>query len=122
MFQNIDFYIVRGNCDILDNKYREFEILNIEGIKILITHGHLFGVKNDMNQLKLFAEKHNVQLVCFGHTHIPYINEMNKIKYFNPGALKDAKYGIILIENKNITLKNKEIVQSNLVLGGVNER
>ncbi|MGL5278946.1 MAG: YfcE family phosphodiesterase [Cetobacterium sp.] len=108
-FPDIKFYIVRGNCDIFDRKFNDDEILDIDGIKIFITHGHLYNVKKEMYTLEAIAEKYSVDAVCFGHTHIPYYTERNGIKYFNPGALKDNRYGVLLIENKELIFSYKEI-------------
>ncbi|MDX8337066.1 MULTISPECIES: metallophosphoesterase family protein [Cetobacterium] len=108
-FPDIQFYIVRGNCDVFDRKFNDNEILDINGIKIFITHGHLYNVKKDLFALEAMAEKYKVDAVCFGHTHIPYYSEKNGIKYFNPGALKDNRYGVLIIRNKELTFKYKEI-------------
>ena len=108
-FPDKKFYIVRGNCDIFDRKFNDNEILDIDGIKIFITHGHLYNVKKEMYTLEAIAEKYDVDAVCFGHTHIPYYEEKNGIKYFNPGALKDNRYGVLLIENKELIFSYKEI-------------
>lgn len=108
-FPDIKFYIVRGNCDIFDRKFNDNEILDIDGIKIFITHGHLYNVKKEMYTLEAIAERYYVDAVCFGHTHIPYYEEKNGIKYFNPGALKDNRYGVLLIENKKLNFSYKEI-------------
>lgn len=109
LFPEIKFYIVKGNCDFFDRKFKDEEILDIDGIKILITHGHLYGVKQNLLELEAVAEKYRVNAVCFGHTHIPYFNEKSGIKYFNPGALKDNKYGVLLIKNKELFFNYKEI-------------
>ena len=108
-FPDIKFYIVRGNCDIFDRKFNDNEIFDIDGIKIFITHGHLYNVKKEMYTLEAIAEKYDVDAVCFGHTHIPYYEEKNGIKYFNPGALKDNRYGVLLTENKKLNFSYKEI-------------
>lgn len=108
-FPDIKFYIVRGNCDIFDRKFNDNEILDIEGVKIFITHGHLYNVKQNLFTLEAEAEKYKVDAVCFGHTHIPYLNIKNGITYFNPGALKDNRYGVMLIKNKELTFNYKDI-------------
>ena len=83
--------------------------MDIDGVKIFITHGHLYSVKQILLELEKVAEKYKVNAVCFGHTHIPYLNEKLGIKYFNPGALKDNRYGVLLIENKELSFNYKEI-------------
>ena len=110
-FPEIKFSIVRGNCDVFDRKFNDNEILDVEGVKILITHGHLYNVKQNLFTLEAVAGKYKVDAVCFGHTHIPYLNRKNGIEYFNPGALKDNRYGVLLIENKELTFNYKEIKQ-----------
>ena len=109
VFPDIKFYIVRGNCDVFDRKFDDEEVINIDGIKIFITHGHLYNVKKEMKILEKIAEKYGVDAVCFGHTHKPYYKEKDGIKYFNPGALKDNKYGVLTIENKKMTFKYEDI-------------
>lgn len=108
-FIEIPFYAVKGNCDFYNVKYREIEILDIENKKIMITHGHLFGVKNSMEILEREAENLGVDIVLFGHTHIPYLNRKNGILYCNPGALKDGKYAILSIDKEKINCELKNL-------------
>lgn len=108
-FPEIKFHIVRGNCDVFDRKFNDNEILDIEDKKIFITHGHLYEVKKDMYLLEKISGKYFVDIVCFGHTHIPYLKEKNGIVYFNPGALKDGNYGVIIIKNQDIKFEMKKI-------------
>lgn len=110
-FPNIKFHIIRGNCDMFDKNFSDNEIFEVEGKKIFITHGHLYGVKENMNLLEKYAESIDANIVCFGHTHISYYKEVNNIKYFNPGALKDGRYGILELTNEHIIFRNKEIKQ-----------
>lgn len=109
VYPEIEYHIVKGNCDFYNTIYKEIEIFEVEDKKILITHGHLFNVKGSMSLLEKEAEKEGVDLVCFGHTHIPYLKEKNGIKYFNPGALKDGNYGVLIIDKENIELKMEKI-------------
>ena len=77
------FFSVRGNNDYRLSPYgyeREGELLFVlEGKKIFLTHGHSFGVKSSLNSLFLKAQRDEIDLVIFGHTHIPY-EEYNKEK------------------------------------------
>lgn len=109
VFTEIPFYVVKGNCDFYNTKYREIEIIDIENKKILITHGHLFGVKNSIEILEKEAEKLGIDIVLFGHTHIPYLNRKNGILYCNPGALKDGRYGILSIDEEKIDCELKNL-------------
>nr|WP_307774580.1 YfcE family phosphodiesterase [uncultured Cetobacterium sp.] len=110
-YPEIKFIIVRGNCDMFDIKHNDDEIFILENKKFLITHGHLYGVKSSLNFLKEKAIKENVDIVLYGHTHIPYYERINEIEFFNPGAFKDGYYGIIKGVNQEIKLEIKNINQ-----------
>lgn len=105
--KDIKYYIVKGNTDI--NDYSTPDNLEVEmgGIKIFLTHGHQFYVKNGYSEIENEAEKREAKLVIFGHTHFPYINEKSGIVYFNPGALKDRFYGVVDIKNGKISCNYK---------------
>ena len=45
-----EVYAVRGNCDF-DGKYPEERIIEIQGKKIFICHGHKYGVKYGYNSI-----------------------------------------------------------------------
>ncbi len=90
-------------------------IKQIEGLTFLITHSR-DKHKNDPEWLAdpgELVEKNEVDVVLFGHTHVPDISESeNRVIFFNPGHLKDEdkkayppSYGIIEIINKTIQLK-----------------
>jgi len=85
-FGDEEIYAVKGNCDFFVCP-EEDEVLNIENHKILLTHGHTYGVKYTMSTITEKAEKEKFDLVCFGHTH-KFLNlEKNGVIYLNPGSL-----------------------------------
>lgn len=96
-------YGVRGNCDYGDTGPEE-QILELGGAKILICHGHRYGVKSGMGELIARAKSLGVQAVLYGHTHAPYLQEREGILVMNPGALSSLfrYYGIIEIENQQV--------------------
>ena len=49
------FFAVKGNCDYLP--LPEETVTEVEGVKILLTHGHRYGVKTDLLSLALRAEE-----------------------------------------------------------------
>lgn len=104
VYSNIKFFIVRGNTDYFDKETADKLILEVEKEKVLLVHGHLFGVKSYMTELEKEAETDGVNICIFGHTHIPYYKEKNKIKYINPGAMQSGSYAVW--EDKKIELKN----------------
>lgn len=89
---------VSGNCDLFSCEAGTL-IFSLNGIKIMLTHGHLFKVKAGNNELIQYAKKQGIKLVCYGHTHKESLNILDNIMLLNPGALKDGKYAIITIDN-----------------------
>lgn len=78
-------YGVSGNCDYF-TQYSVEEIIEIEDKKILITHGHEYGVKYGLGGLIKRATELNVDAALFGHTHEAIIEEYENIKFINPGS------------------------------------
>ena len=104
-YPNIPIIKVQGNCDIFANNDVVSEtILDFDGIKILITHGHKHGVKYGYGGIVNYASDLDVDAVFFGHTHIPcdeieYIGE-RKIHLFNPGSVATTStYGVVNTSN-----------------------
>ncbi len=87
------YYSVTGNCD-LGTCPQDILIENIGGKKIMITHGHLFNVKKNLDELKVFAKKEDVDAVIFGHTHMIHSSYDNGIFYFNPGSAGVPTHGV----------------------------
>ena len=83
--------------------------MEINGVKIFLTHGHLYDVKRGLSSIKEIGKKLNASLVVFGHTHKPYIEKDEDMTLFNPGATEDGRYGIIILENGNIDLFHKQL-------------
>ncbi|MEN2998458.1 MAG: YfcE family phosphodiesterase [Brevinematia bacterium] len=107
--------IVRGNIDLMrkDNTtpfIPEIEFLEIEGKKIMLTHGHIFSVHDNLEKLKFASASNSSKIVMFGHTHQPLAKKIDGIFFFNPGALKEGIYGIVSVGSsisyKHYKLKN----------------
>lgn len=74
---------VKGNCD----GGGEDLITEIEGVKMLLTHGDRYGVKSSEYKLLLRAKEVGVSVVFYGHTHIADIKEVDGILFINPGNM-----------------------------------
>lgn len=104
---------VRGNCDFVSFVSSErFE--EIEGMKILITHGHKYNVKNDLLRLKYRAKEVGADIVLFGHTHEAIELFEDGIWFINPGSLafpkiKYKSYAILEITNNNVKVSIREL-------------
>ena len=103
------YYMVKGNCDFFDRSHNEEKLFEIDGIKIFLTHGHLYSVKRSLSSIKEIGKKSNASLIVFGHTHKPYIEKDGDMTLFNPGATEDGRYGIIILEKGNIELIHKQL-------------
>lgn len=114
-------WAVKGNCDwmmsplIIDGvtfEPEEEELITVEGIRILLMHGHKYGVKGGLGNAIARAVHREADVLIFGHTHTPvelhlspdgaYGFSVNKpITVFNPGSLGDrhASFGTLTIQN-----------------------
>jgi len=100
-------YQVPGNCDFDVNNKKLVIAKVIENKNVLITHGHVYNVKENMQMLIKFAKDSNADAVLYGHTHKCHNEIIDNILFFNPGSTifpKDGRpsFGIIEIEDDKI--------------------
>lgn len=93
---------VAGNCDYCTNAPYD-KVISFYGVKIMLTHGHMYKVKWEERTILREARKRQVDIVLFGHTHVAYHKQHGHITLFNPGSLslpRDGKrpsYGLLEI-------------------------
>lgn len=85
-FPQLNIISVMGNCDFTPDMPEEI-IYEVEGKKIFITHGHYLNVKNGTSRLEKKAKEEKLDVVLFGHTHIPLIKKVSSTLILNPGSL-----------------------------------
>ena len=78
--------IVSGYNDFFSDLPRE-EIIDLAGKKILVTHGHTYGVSGGTDGIVEAARARGCEAVLFGHTHYPEIKMQEGILVINPGSL-----------------------------------
>lgn len=107
LFPDILLENVPGNCDCT---YADAEkILEIEGKRILICHGHIYNVKEGLLSIELAAREKGVDLALFGHTHKVFYDWTNGVRLFNPGSIGapgyqiPPSYGILTIDRETGT-------------------
>ena len=83
---------VRGNCDH-DQRFPETVIVEVNGITILVVHGHKHNVKNSLMPLYYFAKENNAQVVLFGHSHLYGAEIKDGILFVNPGSTMQPRGG-----------------------------
>ncbi len=104
-------WAVRGNCDWMSAPLilggglcepPEEELLLWEGLRILLCHGHRYGVKSGLSTVIAHAAARGADILVFGHTHHPAEHRVpagavhggvslpKPLLVFNPGSLGEA--------------------------------
>lgn len=84
-FPRIPLKAVQGNCDISSNLPKT-ELFSVKGVRLFITHGHLYKVKSSLSLLTDEAVALGADAVLYGHTHIADIRQERGIFFINPGT------------------------------------
>ena len=79
-------HIVAGNNDFFSELPKEEEFC-IGKYHVLLTHGHYYYISMGTEMLKEDARARGFNLVMFGHTHRPYLEQDPDITILNPGSL-----------------------------------
>ena len=108
----LGFYGVRGNYPF-EPKFPNDLIMEYNRVKLLLTHGHKYGVKLGIYGLVEAALSLSVQVVFYGHTHMPKINEFENILFINPGTISKsrgsyASFAVVEILEHRITIQIRE--------------
>lgn len=104
---------VMGNCDFMCDAPMEV-VENIGEKVFLITHGHRYGVKYDLNKLRYRAMEVKADVALFGHTHESLLINEYGILFINPGSASLSRKGpnslaFIDIEGEEINALIKNI-------------
>ncbi|MBQ9152082.1 MAG: metallophosphoesterase family protein [Clostridia bacterium] len=124
-------WAVRGNCDWMTAPLviggaviepSDEELVTVEGIRILLMHGHKYGVKSGLGTAIAHAVRCDADVLVFGHTHTPielhlspdrtYDFPVTKpLTVFNPGSLGDrnASFGTLTIRNGQMLFGHGEL-------------
>ena len=100
LFPRIPMEQVPGNCDFRPNEAAE-KLLFWGDLRVLLCHGHTYGVKQSLLRAGYEAEEQNLDLFLFGHTHSPMVDRRGKTWFLNPGSIGDhfrPTYGVVTIE------------------------
>lgn len=81
---------VLGNTDPLDGSLPEHLDLDLEGVRVHVTHGHELGHPTPERLLK----KHDADVIVYGHTHKPLIEEHGTRLVVNPGAAGPRRFNL----------------------------
>lgn len=105
-------YLLNGNCDGV--KFGEDELtLDIEGVRIFATHGHLYSAKTTCLKLIARANELNCNVALYGHTHRPREEDIGGVKLINPGTLSrysQNSYCYLVISDGKAVCKIVELI------------
>ncbi len=82
----VEVVVVKGNCDFYAPDFDDEKTITIENKKIFITHGHKYNVKFDTSRIFYKGKEEDADLVLFGHTHYPELEEKDGTIILNPGS------------------------------------
>lgn len=108
--------IVAGNMDTDPALDRE-RLIEVEGYRILLCHGHRLGVNGGLLRLEYHARECQADLAMYGHTHVPYLDVSEDLTVVNPGSLSYPRpwgarpsYGVMVIdENGDFEIQHFEL-------------
>lgn len=105
------FFAVRGNCDgALASDHPVVRMVSFGGFRILMMHGHTFGVKSSLVSAVAHAREEGAHLLLYGHTHEPFAKTIEAgtlfgdtpLHVFNPGSLAEGCFGLVELSGKGI--------------------
>jgi putative phosphoesterase len=81
---------VYGNVDAPDQTLPASLDLELEGVKVHVSHGHELGVPTAAK----LAARYPADVVVFGHTHRAVIEQVRGTLVVNPGAAGPARFNL----------------------------
>lgn len=121
--EGLELFAVAGNCDFgvdVTKKETYERLLEFDGVKVLIVHGHKFMVKSTGDVVNNYARSLGADVVLYGHTHRRADsfdrgeNGEKPLHSFNPGSIALPQtgansFGILEISNRTVYLSHGEI-------------
>lgn len=90
-----DIHIVTGNTDFED--FGSYKILQIEDVKLIMTHGHIFYVEDGFEDYYQKAKEEGCLLAVYGHTHNPLFFQYDDVYFLNPGSVSFPRGGRVSV-------------------------
>ncbi len=101
---------VRGNCEAAVDQMvlpfpvmAEYAFLEVNGLHIFATHGHLYGEDNP-------PPLQTGDILLCGHTHVPANRKKDNFTYLNPGSVSIPKegshHGYMILEGQEFLWKD----------------
>lgn len=105
-FAYLRVYAVAGNCDF-DAMEPQDGLAAFDKVLIYYTHGHMYGVKYDLDTLAEAAKARGADVALYGHTHVAHDEELAGVRLFNPGSCGRTygsvqTYGVLILDNGRV--------------------
>lgn len=92
---------VNGNCDWYGADAEDEALIEAEGHRIFLTHGHLYDVRQGTGLLAKTASANHADIAVYGHTHVADIVP-GALYILNPGSVSrprdEARPSFILMD------------------------
>lgn len=113
-FPQLPIAAVMGNCDAWSGGDAPDQlVLNIEGIRFFLCHGHMQRVKMGNALLLREGQAAQADVVCFGHTHKAVCQTVSGVWLVNPGSIggmgAQATYAVAVAEKGTVTVELKNL-------------
>lgn len=104
--------MVPGNCDDCFGKKGKL-MLEREGVKILLAHGHQWRVKSGPALAQETAMESGADILLYGHTHKAECRQENGLWVMNPGTVggrrAPATYGVIMLDGGEVACEVRPV-------------
>ena len=111
------FKKVGGNCDF-DMNYPKESVIETPFGQCFFTHGHLYSVNRNRDNLAQKAIEKNCNIALYGHTHIMNVELIDGVWCINPGSISQSRdhneetYAILTLEqNAKVTYYNQNHIK-----------
>jgi uncharacterized protein len=107
------FVSVQGNNDYYTSYPAEL-ILNLEGIRVFMTHSQHLRYNSRVESLLLKAKEYDCKLVLYGHTHVFDVQVIDGVTLVNPGSLNHNRdgsapsYALVTVSLGKITVQRND--------------
>ena len=107
VYPHIPLHAVVGNNDPWVRREAE-KVIELDGVKVFLTHGHLYGVWDKGFRIAKRAEELGCSVALFGHSHVSVNEVYDGVQTFNPGSIsrpREGEYsaGVMEIENGKVS-------------------
>lgn len=100
---------VRGNCDFSSSEEDE-RLLTIDGVKVLMAHGHRYSVKMSLTRLDFRAREVEADVCLFGHTHAARELYIGGTLFLNPGSIaSNGSYAVLELTKETVHCRIKKL-------------